>query len=130
MNREIKFRGLRTDGKGWAIGFYNESILKEKKYFIMADLLSREFVQVIPETVGQYTGLKDKNDVEIYEGDIIQVVNGAGKSFVVQYKFASFWKVETSHLSFSTVLDDHYESFIVIGNIHENAQTAIEYLKN
>lgn len=65
--REIKFRGLRTNGKGWVYGdlnqhdIHNGTSIRENGCIINA---------VIPESVGQFTGLKDKNGKEIFEGDI------------------------------------------------------------
>lgn len=66
MSREIKFRGLRTDGKGWV---YGDLLCNWTTPIILSDADGNEY-SIIPSSVGQYTGLKDKNGKEIYEGDI------------------------------------------------------------
>jgi uncharacterized phage protein (TIGR01671 family) len=97
MNREIKFRGKRIDTEEWVYGdllHINQSsyIKSENAHCRIIGIYGlSEFgeieqenaedwiCEVIPETIGQYIGLPDKNGREIYEGDRVREVFGEGE---------------------------------------------------
>lgn len=132
MNRTIKFRGLRTDGKGW---IYGSLIIKGDQCFIvhLIKIRYRRFsrvreeyreVEVIPSSVGQYTCFLDKYDKEIYEGDCIYITGYLCK---VVWDIGSFRTIY-EHPEDGEILilgeDIDVSEMKVIGNIHEESEVS------
>ena len=128
--REILFRGKSEIGY-WCYGYYAKRQFcrgrKQEQYRIVG--IDGSFTQVIPETVGQYTGLKDKNDKQIFEGDIVKTSkygyeNGNGQNyngkdrFVVQFSDGTY-VLENKRRRFCLRPDSGVE---IIGNIHDNPE--------
>lgn len=119
--REILFRGKRKDNGEWVEGFYcggNERNTLHPAIFIyLPDKQSYDYQDIDINTLGQYTGLCDKNGVRVFEGDIVRIFDGEYFSGVVKY----------SNEQGSFTVDDtslHYwvSDIEVIGNIHDNSE--------
>lgn len=126
--REILFRGKRLDNGEWVEGGYYHEDYTDFKYITFWNSYGLGFMdscKVDPETVGQYTGLKDKNGRKIFEGDIVAIERGWGEKVRYEVKYdatiCSFIGDCVNYIGFTTFEGDG-ELFDVIGNVHDNPE--------
>ena len=126
--RDILFRGKRVDNGAWETGsFVRIRIWCSDARTYIADKMTGYNTPVIPETVGQYTGINDKNGRRIFDGDICEFTNTDGEKtlYTVMWDYHR-WIVAQTYDGNDVDPDDLDEAFTeyaeVIGNIHDNPE--------
>lgn len=116
--REYKFRGKRIDTNEWIYGFYVEGESGPSILYRNKGDGSLERKRVHPETVGQSTELKDRNEVEIYEGDVLKYAyNIMAFADEVVYEYGMYC-VKNKFYGLTIYLDEPYK-YEVVRNIHD-----------
>ena len=140
--KSIKFRGKIKDTKrakelslkvgDWVYGYYfhdeglviNETETTEfSKHYIVNTPYIEEFIEIDKDTLGQYTGVKDKNGKEIYVGDIIRILGGEYEQGFYEWNETVAIKdlIYDGYNLIMTINQIGNESIEVIGNIYDNA---------
>jgi uncharacterized phage protein (TIGR01671 family) len=128
--REIKFRGrqlLEHSGMGDTAGkwLYGNVVIESTQTLMYWQEGSRMFCErVVRETVGEWSSLKDKNDTEIYEGDVLQDTGWSDRRIVFAVEFGEQEYADGAYQEYAIGynIDPTYKRYKVIGNIYENPE--------
>ena len=125
MKRTIKFRGYNKKNNKWIYGYY---LVNRGQHFVVEDGIANplntwEDYLVEADTIGQFTGLLDKNGIEIYERDIVQCDEFIYQVCYERKRIASFYIVRYGDMYrhyFGEAMEA--EDCVVIGNIYDNPE--------
>ena len=116
--REILFRGKRKDDGKWVVGFL-------VSHAHVGDWVTAE--PIAPETVGQYTGMTDKNGKKIFEGDIVDCWSeGVNAKGTVQQRRDGLWIIYPAwqkKIMWGLCPDEYSKTTVeVVGNVYDNPE--------
>ena len=123
----IKFRAKRTDDGAWVYGdLTHVQRICTKEQTEKSGRRTEPAVRIAnynvdEQTIGQYTGLKDKNGREIYEGDILCYRDAKIKT-PVTYRNGGFYFSHYGGTTFSAIADHEINKYTVVGNIYDNKE--------
>ena len=139
--RQIKFRGKSINSNQWIFGMtISFGTIKRKSSDIFIEISEEKWSGIKTNTLGQYTGINDKNGVEIYEGDILldyeieleSQQDISGKLPVVYDSSKCQFSVDNSFKKDGSSLVNFVEYFgieniEVVGNIHDNPEMLFSF---
>jgi len=147
MNREILFRGKSLESGDWEFGYVFDDDSTESTRFFVGRLVIQDYIgpcdgryivdyafdEVNPSTIGQYTGLTDKNGKKIFEGDVLVFIDPDTQEFDNNERFVVRW-VECQAryffevfnkgcpMGFEEILKSDSQDYEIIGNIYDNPE--------
>lgn len=118
--REILFRGKRVDNGEWVYGLLCRVV---DTYANIVEKGTEVMYTVLTITVGQSTGMTDKNGNEIFEGDIVKTSHGGSTYYAkIEWDDGSFW-VTNHDIQMPSYISEVSKTYLeVIGNIHDNPE--------
>lgn len=122
--RTIKFRGKSLDNGEWVYGFFskggavNPNMGEIRDRYLIDD---GHYHDVDPDTIGQFTGLADKDGKEIYEGDIVETF--IGNLEIIWSQGLACYRLQDGGGSLYSIDGMEME---VVGNIHDNPELLTE----